>query len=334
MAPASVGNVAVGFDLIGHAIEGAADHVCITRQGPPGIRIREVKGVVTSLPSEPEKNTAAVAIDSLLDHCDPSCRDAGLELSIHKGIPLASGMGGSAASAVAAVVAFNHMLAEPLGLQQLYRSALDGESVASGSRHGDNVAPSLFGGLCMAMPDFGNADTSAGEVYPLEQVISLPVDERLHAVVVHPHRMIRTEEARSVLSASLPLNLAVRQQSLLAGFVSACYSGDHALQASCLKDLIIEPQRAVLIPDFEDIRRAAISAGALGCSISGAGPSIFAWADSPERAHTIESAMSAVLNETNTGHDGFISPVNAPGAAVTDVTGSDGIETNLWEPEN
>jgi len=261
-APASVGNVAIGFDILGFSVNTLGDRATVRRTAEPGVRIKAIRGVVQDLPLQPEKNTAGRALMAMLESVRPSF---GFELELEKGIPLSSGLGGSAASAVAAVVAANAVLPQPRSQLDLLRYAMQGEAVASGSMHVDNIAPSLYGGLVLTV----------GIDHP--RVKQIPVPPTVRAVIVHPHMFLSTRQARAILRGSVEMKDFVWQTANLAGFISGCYTDDLDMIRESFEDVVIEPQRAALIPGFAEARRAAISAGALGCSISGAGPTMFAW---------------------------------------------------------
>jgi homoserine kinase len=235
-APASVGNVAVGFDILGHSVAALGDRVTATRRDAAGVSIRSISGVVEDLPLVAERNTAGMAALAL-------ARGLGLEygfdLDVMKGIPLGSGLGGSAASAVAAVVATAALVDQPLDRTQLLRFAMQGEKVASGSVHADNIAPSLYGGLVLTV---GIDDP---------HVKQIPVPAGVRCVLVHPHMVLATREARAILSATVALSDVIWQQANLAGFLAGCYTGDLPLIRESLLDVVIEPQRQVLIPGFE-----------------------------------------------------------------------------------
>jgi homoserine kinase len=271
-APASVGNVAIGFDIMGFSVDALGDRVTVTRRATAGVEITSVRGVAGELPHAPADNTAGRALLALQEAVRP---DFGLRVEIDKGIPLGSGLGGSAASAVAAVVAANALLPQPLSRLELLRFAMAGEAVASGARHADNIAPSLFGGLVLTV----------GIDHP--RVKQIPVPPGIRAVVVRPHMFLATSKARAILKLSVELSDFVWQTAHLAGFISGCYTDDLDMIRVSFEDVVIEPQRAALIPGFHAVRRGALEAGALGCSISGAGPSMFAWA--------LEAAAPAVL---------------------------------------
>ncbi len=301
-APASVGNVAVGFDMLGHALEGAGDRatVRLTRNGK--VRVLAIRGAVSDLPLEAERNTGGRALLTLLKHAPAG---TGFELELDKGIALGSGMGGSAASAVAAVVAANALLPRPLDLPALYDAAVDGESAASGSRHGDNVAPMLLGGLVIA-PSHGAP-------------VRVPVPDWLHVALVHPHFVLETRRARAALAGSYELHGFVEQSEGLALVLAGCYGKDASLIRRGLRDVLVEPRRAPLIPGFVGVQRAALEAGALGSSISGAGPSVFAWCESRATAERAAAAMVASFAAAGLASDPFVSRVDAPAARVESI---------------
>ncbi|QOC23454.1 homoserine kinase [Wenzhouxiangella sp. AB-CW3] len=299
-APASVGNVGVGYDLLGHVIEGPGDRVTARRIEQPGVRIAAISGTVTDLPLAAEDNTAGRAVISLLEAHD---RKLGVELHIEKGIPLGSGLGGSAASATAAVVAVNALLKRPLPHKALYPHALAGESVASGSLHGDNVGPQLLGGLVLATPD---------------RLVPIPVPAGLHAAVIHPHLRINTRDARRVLDRHYDIDTIVAQQTHLSLVLAGCFRDDLGLIRAGLSDVLVEPHRMALIPGFEAVQQAALKHGAMGASISGAGPSVFAWFDARPRAEAAAGHMKQAFIAQGIEADALVSPVDAPGARLID----------------
>lgn len=299
-APASVGNVAIGFDILGFSVDAIGDRVTIERSAEPGVRILGISGPVADLPLDPQNNTAGRSLLAMIDQVRPAF---GFDMRIEKGIPLGSGLGGSAASAVAAVVAANALLDRPLGKLDLLKFAMHGEAVASGSMHVDNIAPSLFGGLVLTV----------GIDNP--RVKNLPVPSGIRAVCVHPHMFLSTRKARSILRREVPMADFVWQTANLAGFISGCYTNDFDLIREGLNDVVIEPQRQQLIPGFSDVRHAALAAGALGCSISGAGPTIFAWALEPVAQAVCES-MAAEFKRIGIDSDRWITPLDSPGARV------------------
>jgi homoserine kinase len=299
-APASVGNVAIGFDILGFAVDALGDRVTVARRAQPGVVITAIRGVASDLPRDPAANTAGRALMALHEAMRPGF---GFEMQIDKGIPLGSGLGGSAASAVGAVMAASALLPEPVDRLQLLKFAMQGEAVASGSLHVDNIAPSLFGGLTLTV----------GIDEP--RIKRIPVPEDIRAVIVHPHLFLSTKEARAILKRSVTMSDFVWQTAHLAGFICGCYTNDLELIRACLEDVVIEPQRESLIPGFQQVRRAALGAGALGCSISGAGPSMFAWASSG-RAPAVRAAMGAELQRTGIARDEWIVEVTSAGARI------------------
>ena len=300
-APAGVGNIGVGFDLLGHSIAGPRDLARVWRIDEPVVRIRAIGGDAAgagSLPLAAEKNTAGQALISLraalgLGH--------GFELELEKGIALGSGLGGSAASCVAALVAANALLDAPLPREALYPFALDGESISSNSRQGDNVAPMLLGGVVMATAT---------------RMIPLSVPEWLHCVVVHPDQVLETRRARAVLAEPYPLPLVIRQSVHLALFLTGLQRSDPELIREGLQDLLVEPRRAPLIPGFTQVKAAALDHGALGASISGAGPSVFAWFESKAQAELAAPAMRGGFTDAGFDACAYVSPVAGPRAEV------------------
>ena len=299
-APASVGNVAVGFDVLGYSAPVAGDRVRAARSAARGVRIAAITGVVSDLPVDFERNTAGMAVAALIEALD---LDFGFELSIEKGIPLGSGLGGSAASAVAAVFAANALVDEPVDNLQLLKFAMQGEMVASGTAHIDNIAPSLFGGLVL----------SVGIDNP--HIKQIPVPDIVRSVLVRPHRVLETRGARAILGRTVPLSDVVWQQANLAGFVAGCFTGDLPLIAASLEDVMIEPQRKGLIPGFQKVKDAAMSRGALGCSISGAGPTMFAWAEEA-KADGVCGAMVDAFRSEGITCDAWVTKIEPIGAAI------------------
>jgi homoserine kinase len=301
-APASVGNVAVGFDVLGHSFQAIGDKVTATRTTSPGVRITSIQGTTVNLPLEPEKNTAGMAVLSMVRDLK---LDFGIDLAIEKGIPLGSGLGGSAASAVAGVVAANALLPKSLTQIELLKFAMKGEFVASGSIHVDNIAPSLFGGLVLTV----------GVDNP--NVKQIPVPANVRCVLVHPHMELSTRAAREILNRSIDLSNVIWQSAHLAGFLTGCFTGDLQLIRESLEDVIIEPQRKVLIPGFQAVKDGAMGNRALGCSISGAGPTVFAWCESQD-AQAIRDAMIAGFTASSMPCDAWISTLESSGARIVD----------------
>lgn len=300
-APASIGNIGVGFDLLGHAIEGPRDVAIVRRIDAPVVRIAAIRGEVAgvdALPLEAERNTAGRALIALRESLGLGY---GFEVELEKGIPLGSGLGGSAASCVAALIAANAVLDAPLSRDALYPFALQGEAVASGSLHGDNVAPMLLGGVVLATQ---------------ERMIPLQVPNWLYCVVVHPDQVLETRRARATLSEPYPLSQFVEQSTHLALFLTGLQRGDIALIRDGLHDVLVEPRRASLIPGFVEVKAAALANDALGASISGAGPSVFAWFASKENAEAAAPSMRAAFVAAGYDARAYVSPVAAKRAEV------------------
>lgn len=295
---ASVGNVGVGFDILGHCITGASDRVDVRRIDAPVVRMTAIDGCVDVLPMDAAQNTAGAALMALrkalgLQH--------GFEIFLHKGIALGSGMGGSAASCVAALVAANALLERPLSRESLYGFAVEGEAVASGGRHGDNVGPMLLGGLVLATR---------------ERLVRLPVPPSWHCALVHPHVVLETRKARAALAGDYALGEFVAQSANLALVLAGCFRADAELVREGLKDVLVEPRRAALIPNFARVKQAALDHQALGASISGAGPSVFGWFEQRAQAEAAADAMRSAFAEVGLDSDRFVSPVDGPAATL------------------
>ncbi len=301
-APGSIGNLACGFDVLGLALEGPGDEVVARRLPETVVRIASIRGEGGRLSTEVRWNTAGTAAQAVLDEVGG---EGGVELDLRKGLPLAAGMGGSAASAVAAAVAVNGLLGDRLPQGILLQCALAGEAVASGDAHPDNVAPSLFGGLVL-VPDWN----------PL-RAIELKVPRDLVAVLVHPHVEVETGRARRILADRIPLSDAVAQWGNTAAFVAGLFQEDWELIARSVEDRVAEPLRAQTVPGFHAVKRAAQDAGALAASLSGSGPSLFALCRGRERAETVGRRMvKAFRDSAGLDADLIISPGRAPGARI------------------
>lgn len=299
-APASVANVACGFDILGFALERPGDEIIARFADDPGLRITQITGAGGKLPYDIQKNTAGYAAFKLLEHLGET--DRGIEFEIHKKMPFGSGLGSSAASAVAGVMAVNELLGRPLTKRELLPFAVLGEQIADGAYHADNVAPSLLGGMVLIRSN------EALDVHRLH----LP--RGLYAVVCYPAVEVLTKDARSILSTTTTLKQHIQQSGNLGGLIVGLFNGDFDLISRSLKDNIIEPQRAQLIPHFHEVQDAAIKEGALGCSISGAGPSIFALCANSLIAENVGREMKAVFDKAKIGSQLFIGPINQEGA--------------------
>lgn len=299
-APASVANIAVGYDILGFALERPGDEIIARLSDKPGLRIIKITGDEGKLPLDLERNTAGFAAMKLMEHLGEKKR--GIEIEIHKKMPFGSGLGSSAASAVGAVMAINEVLGHPLDKHQLLPFAVLGEQVADGAYHADNVAPSLLGGIVLVRSN------------QQLDVHRLHVPTGLFATVVYPEVEILTREARGILSKQVDLEKVIVQTGNLAGFIVGLYNADFELIGRSLQDVIIEPQRARLIPHFYDVKSAAMKAGALGCSISGAGPSVFALSSNSITAAKVGESMTRVFRNGNIRSHLFISNINQEGS--------------------
>jgi len=303
-APASIGNVAVGFDMLGLALADVGDRVLAKKTSGRDVVVEEVRGLDGEkhpyLSTNADENTASIAAQALLTEHGG---DFGVSLKVHKGVPLQSGMGSSAASAVAAVVAVNALLDTPLSVEALLPYALEGEKFASGGLHADNVAPSLLGGLIFCPQIL------------LPEVVRLPVPDGISAVLLHPDLQVNTAQARRSLAKSYKMQQWIDQQGLLGGFIAACATNDIELIRKTLRDIIIEPQRAAAVPCFEAVTEAARRSGALGCSLSGSGPSMFVLCATND-ARNIASAMEHACRAQGIGCQSWVSPMTAPGACI------------------
>ena len=301
-APGSVSNVACGFDVLGFALDEPGDIVVAAPQDDPGVSIAAIHGDHGRLSTNPRKNTASAAVLALIERLETT---RGIALTIHKGLPLASGIGSSGASAVAAVVAANELLGRPASMTMLLECAMAGEQAGCGAIHPDNVTPSLYGGFILARtaqpPD----------------IVRLPVPDGLACAVLHPHVEVETGVARKLLGDHVPLKDATKQWANLGALVAALYTSDLALLSRSLVDVIAEPKRASLVPALAEIKAAAASAGALGCSLSGSGPSVFALAPSLDVAGAAGAAMKRVFDAaSDVGSDLWVCPVGRSGARV------------------
>lgn len=297
-APASVGNVAVGFDILGHALEGVGDTVTVTRTDTPKVTIAAITGTTLTLPRDAAANTAGAALIALREAL---ALPFGFRIEIEKGIALGSGMGGSAASCVAALVAANALLDVPLDRHALYPFALEGEAVASGGRHGDNIGPMLLGGLVLSTA---------------ERLVPLPVPAGWHSLLVHPDAVLETRRARQALQGDYALPEFVTQSANLALVLAGCFQSDPTLVRAGLRDVLVEPRRAPLIHGFDAVRDAALAAGAMGASISGAGPSVFAWFEDRDSAEAAAAPVRAAFAAAGLDSQSWISSLAAPAAVL------------------
>lgn len=300
-APATVANVSCGFDILGFAIDAMGDTVELVLKDEPGLVVVSIEGDEGKLPLEAEKNTCAVAIQAMLDELDSK---VGMNIYLTKGLPLGSGMGSSAASAVAALAAANRLLGDPFEKKDLLPFAIAAEKVACGAGHADNVAPSLLGGFVLIR-----------DYHPLD-VIKLPVPKGLYCTLLHPHFELKTADSRSVLRDQIPMKYATIQSGNVAGLIAGLYESDFELISRSLRDVIAEPYRAVLLPGFYEVKEALKAAGALGMGISGSGPTLFALSVGKETAEAVGEAGKEIYSKIGLGVDVYFSEINIKGAYV------------------
>jgi len=298
-SPATVANVACGFDVLGFCLDGIGDEMIIRKSKDKGVRITVSDGY--DLPLDIDKNIAGVSAKALYKKVNP---DFGFELEIYKRIKPGSGIGSSAASAVGSVFGMNQLLGKPFNQNELIEFAMKGEAFASAAEHADNIAPALFGGF-----------TLVKNLKPL-RILQIPSPEDLYAVIVHQQIEIKTSEARSVLPALIKLKDATTQWANLGSLIHALHTNDYALIGECLEDVVAEPYRSKVIPAYEILKKAAKTAGALGTSISGSGPSIFSLCQGIDIAKKISSAQKKVLNSTDVSFEVYISKINTKGVSI------------------
>ena len=301
-ASASIGNIGCGFDVLGMAIDNPGDEVLLTRNDSNKLIIKKIAGDDGKLSYDAKKNTVSVAIQALLQKLNLK---QGFDIELIKKMPLGSGLGSSAASAVAGVFAANNLLNKPFkSKQELVPFAMEGERVACGTAHADNVAPCMLGGIVLIRKN-----------NPLD-LIQLAVPEKLVVIVVHPHIELLTKDARAVLPKTISMHDGIMQWGNTAALVAGLYQSDYDLIGRSIEDVVAEPYRAKLIPQFTKVKHAAFNAGAIACSISGSGPSVFAFCEGKKNATKIANSMKQAFAEKNIGADVFISSVNTQGVKI------------------
>lgn len=304
-APGSVANVGCGFDIMGFAIQGTGDRVTISAIDESGGGEIKLGGTYGHLiPSARNKNTAGVAVDAFLEATGNRNFKPGI--SLEKNMPLGSGLGSSAASSAAAVFAVNKLLGDLLPVNDLIPFAMEGERAACGTAHADNVAPSLLGGFVLIR-----------SYNPLD-IIRITCPDDLYCAVIHPHIELNTSDSRRILKKDIPINDVIRQSANAAGFMVGLMKGDYDLLGRSVHDLLAEPKRTLLIPGFETARRAALGAGAIGCGISGSGPSMFALCKGKDSAAIVAEAIAGSFSGEGLMTDTFISTLNSPGTFVSE----------------
>ncbi|MCJ7758057.1 MAG: homoserine kinase [Gillisia sp.] len=298
-APATVANLSCGFDVLGTCLDNVGDEMSIRKNDLNQIRITKITG--QELPYEIDKNVAGVAVKALLEKLGIN---QGFDIEIYKKIKAGSGIGSSAASSAGAVFAVNKLLEEPFALKELIPFAMEGERLASGNAHADNVSPALLGGFCLVK-----------SYTPLE-ILELPCPPELRMVVLHPLIEVKTKDSRALIKLNVSLRKAVSQWGNLGAFVSALYTEDYGLLGRSLKDEIIEPVRSILIPFFDDLKEIALENGALGFGISGSGPSVYAMCKGQKSAEKVKEAMQLFYQEKGIDFDLHLSKINTDGIKI------------------
>ena len=298
-SPATVANVGPGFDILGFAINRPGDEILVEKTEGDDHIIVDRSGV--GLPLDPEKNVATVAIGSMMGHMGSRQK---FLLTFLKKIAPGSGIGSSAASSAGAVYGANVLLGNPYTREELVPFAMKGEETASGSAHADNVAPALLGGFVLVRS------------YDPLDIISIPGPEQIYCSVVYPEISIATEDSRKILKTSVSLEKAITQCGNVAGLVTGLITGNFRLISDSMHDVIAEPIRSFLIPEYDEVKKAALEAGALGCSISGSGPSIFALSKDEDSAQRAGAEMGKVFASAEIGSSVFISQVNKQGIKI------------------
>lgn len=298
-SPATVANVSCGFDVLGFCLDSIGDTMVIRKIDKKGIFITKIKGF--DLPYEAELNVAGVSALAMYKTLNI---DFGFEIEIYKNIKPGSGIGSSAASAVGSVYGMNELLGRPYNKTQLTEFAIKGEALASKCEHADNLAPALFGGF-----------TLVKSISPLE-ILEIPSPDDLYATIIHPQIEIKTSEARAILPKEVPLQDAITQWANFGSLIHGLHKSDYELIQKSLHDVIIEPYRSKLIPHYNDVKKAALKAGALGCGISGSGPSIFSLSKGFDTANRVKDAMQSVYSQSEIEFDIHISKINTEGVKI------------------
>lgn len=298
-SPATVANVSCGFDVLGFCLDSVGDEMVVRKTVEKGITISKIEGA--DLPFEASKNVAGVSALAMLEKLNPDC---GFEIEIYKNIKPGSGIGSSSASAAGSVYGMNELLGNPCNKTELTAFAMKGEALASQSEHADNLAPCIFGGF-----------TLVKNINPLK-ILQLPSPSELFATVIHPQIEVKTAEARAILPKDIPLSSAIEQWANVGSLVHGLHTSDYDLISSALKDVIVEPHRKKLIPYFDEIKSAALKAGALGVGISGSGPSIFTLSKGEAIADKVAESMLQVYSATGINFNIYISPINQQGIKI------------------
>jgi homoserine kinase len=303
-APATVANVVCGYDVLGFAVNQPGDEVIMSLTEGKGITISKITGDDGKLPLNPTKNTVSASVQHYLNHIGKP--DLGVEIELHKKMPIGSGLGSSSASTVAGLFAINTLMGNLLTNKELVPFAMKGEELACGYGHADNVAPALMGGFVLIR-----------SYQPLD-IISLPFPEEMHAAIVYPEVDVPTKDARQMIRSKVLLKDAVTQWGNVAGLVSGLFMKDYDLIGRSMTDILVEPTRSILIPDFYKLRTIAMKAGAVGFGISGSGPSVFALTKDVDTANKITEKLKQHLKSISINSLSFVSEVNKRGPIILD----------------
>lgn len=300
-APATVANVTCGFDILGFAVDAPGDEIVLRKTDKKDVVITKITGDAGQLPYEADKNSCSVVIKHFLDDLKT---DHGVAIELHKMMPLGSGLGSSAASSAAAIFAINELLGKPKTVEELLPYAMEGERIACGAAHADNVAPALFGGFVLI------------RCYDPLDTVKLPVPENLYATLIHPQIEVKTKDAREILRKEILFRDSVKQSGNVAGLIAGLLLPDFDLLSRSLHDYIVEPIRSILIPGFDEVKSAAMEAGALGAGISGSGPSLFALSDTKNTAEKIGKEMTKAFATLEIDSEVYVSKVNNTGPKI------------------
>ena len=300
-APATVANVSCGFDILGFALNNPGDELILKKNNSGAVNLVEITGDDGKLPFDPDQNSVPAVIISILRHLNIN---PGIDIYLHKKMPLGSGLGSSAASSVAAAYAINALMDYPLDIKELLKFAMFGEEVACGSGHADNVAPALYGGFVLIRS------------YDPLDVIKLPAPDALYASVIHPQIEIKTKDARDILKKEIQLKNAIKQWGNVGGLISGLYESDYELIGRSMEDHIIEPIRSILIPGYPEVKKAALDSGVLGCGISGSGPSVFSLCKGRQTAELASKKMNEEFIKIGIESDIYVSRVNNQGPII------------------
>ena len=298
-SPATVANVACGFDVLGLCLDTIGDEMVVRKVDKKGVRITKIEGF--KLPFETELNVAGVSALAMYQELQPDC---GFEIEIKKNIKPGSGIGSSAASAVGSVYGINTLLGSPLNKTQLTQFAIKGEALSCGSEHADNIAPALFGGF-----------TLVKSVNPLE-ILQIPSPDNLYVTIIHPQIEIKTAISRAILPKNVPLEDAINQWANVGSFIHSLHTSDYPLMQRSLHDVIIEPHRSKLIPHYNEVKQQTLKVGALGTNISGSGPSIFSLCKGIENANKVRDVMRNIYSNTGIEFDVHVSKINTQGVKI------------------